>query len=293
MDIYKDITLILVTYRSEKLIQRNLKVLKKFPTIIVDNSNSSELEFIVKEYENIKFIKSTKNLGYGKANNLAVSYSETPFILIVNPDIILNENSISFLLAEFLKDPENIGLLGPSLYDEQMNRRTNGSKSYISQLKGNKVSNKTNNIPSNNICCEFLMGCCYLMKRDFFISLKGFDESFFMYFEDCDLCDRAIKNGKYIMEVTSAKMIHLENSSSKKKILTNSKLALIHKISSYIYLKKNVNFKYLLFQLIKNFIDYFFRVFINLIFLRFSKFYKNLLRMISLLLFITLIYKII
>ena len=293
MDIYKDITLILVTYRSEKLIQRNLKVLKKFPTIIVDNSNSSELEFIVKEYENIKFIKSTKNLGYGKANNLAVSYSTTPFILIVNPDIILNENSISFLLAEFLKDPENIGLLCPSLYDEQMNRRTNGSKSYISQLKGNKVSNKTNNIPSNNICCEFLMGCCYLMKRDFFISLKGFDESFFMYFEDCDLCDRAIQNGKYIMEVTSAKMIHLENSSSKKKILTNSKLALIHKISSYIYLKKNVNFKYLLFHLIKNFIDYFFRIFINLIFLRFSKFYKNLLRMISLLLFITLIYKII
>ena len=293
MDIYKDITLILVTYRSEKLIQRNLKVLKKFPTIIVDNSNSSELEFIVKEYENIKFIKSTKNLGYGKANNLAVSYSTTPFILIVNPDIILNENSISFLLAEFLKDPENIGLLGPSLYDEQMNRRTNGSKSYISQLKGNKVSNKTNNIPSNNICCEFLMGCCYLMKRDFFISLKGFDESFFMYFEDCDLCDRTIQNGKYIMEVTSAKMIHLENSSSKKKILTNSKLALIHKISSYIYLKKNVNFKYLLFHLIKNFIDYFFRIFINLIFLRFSKFYKNLLRMISLLLFITLIYKII
>lgn len=178
MNIYKDITLILVTYRSEKLILKNLEVLKKFSTIIVDNSNSQKLEIIIKKYENIKLIRSSKNLGYGKANNLAVSFANTPFILIINPDIILNENSISALFEEFLKDPENIGILGPSLYDQQMNRRTNGSKSFISQLKGNKVLNKINNIPEDNICCEFLMGCCYLMRRDFFNHLKGFDEFF-------------------------------------------------------------------------------------------------------------------
>ena len=155
MNIYKDITLILVTYRSEKLILKNLEVLKKFSTIIVDNSNSEKLEIIIKKYENIKLIRSSKNLGYGKANNLAVSFANTPFILIINPDIILNENSISALFVEFLKDPENIGILGPSLYDKQMNRRTNGSKSFISQLKGNKVLDKINNIPEDNICCEF------------------------------------------------------------------------------------------------------------------------------------------
>jgi len=292
MNIYKDITLILVTYRSEKLILKNLEVLKKFSTIIVDNSNSEKLEIIIKKYENIKLIRSSKNLGYGKANNLAVSFANTPFILIINPDIILNENSISALFEEFLKDPENIGILGPSLYDKQMNRRTNGSKSFISQLKGNKVLNKINNIPEDNICCEFLMGCCYLMRRDFFNHLKGFDESFFMYFEDCDLCDRSLQNGKYIMEIPSAKMIHLENLSSQKKIFTNSKLALIHKISCYIYLKKNLSLMYLITQLVKNFIDYFIRIFINLVLLRFKKSYKNLLRVISIILYISSIYKI-
>ena len=89
MDIYKDITLILVAYRSEELILSNLEVLKMFPVIIFDNSNSDELNLIVKNYKNIKLIKSSKNLGYGKANNLAVSYATTSFILIVNPDIIL------------------------------------------------------------------------------------------------------------------------------------------------------------------------------------------------------------
>ena len=219
MDIYKDITLILVTYRSERLILRNLEVLKQFPVIIVDNSNSDELDLIVHKYNNIKLIKSSKNLGYGKANNLAIKSAITSFILIVNPDIILNVDSINNLFKSFLKDPDNIGILGPSLYDKDMNRRTNGSKSYINQLKGLKVSNIPNNIPLDETCCEFLMGCCYLMKRDFFNILGGFDTNFFMYYEDCDLCDRSLQKNKYIMEVPAAKLIHLENASSKKNFL--------------------------------------------------------------------------
>ena len=293
MNIYKDITLILVTYRSENLIIKNLDILKKFPVIIVDNSNSDKLNSIIGNFNNIKLIRSTKNLGYGLANNLAISYSVTPFILIINPDIILNEKSIKALFTSFLNDPENIGILGPSLYDENMKRRTNGSISYIDQLKHVKVSPSYNNIPSGNTCCKFLMGCCYLMKRDFFNFLGGFDKNFFMYYEDNDLCDRSIKKGKYIMEVPSSKFIHLENSSSKKKILTNSKLAIIHKISSYLYLRKNTTFFFLSFQIIKNFFDYSQRFFINLLFLKFKKSYKNFLRLISLILFISFIYKLV
>ena len=217
MNIYKDINLILVTYRSENLIKKNLEILKKFPVIIVDNSNSEELNLIVSKFDNIKLIRSSINLGYGKANNLAISYSNTPFILIVNPDIILNEDSIKLLFKNFLNDPENIGILGPSLFDPNMNRRTNGSISYIDHLKGVRISNSKNNIPLGNTCCKFLMGCCYLMNKDFFLSLGGFDKDFFMYFEDNDLCDRAINKGKYIMEVPLSKFIHLENSSTKKK----------------------------------------------------------------------------
>ena len=113
-----------------------------------------------------------------------------------------------------------------------------------------------------------------------------------MYYEDCDLCDRSLQEGRYLMEVPSAKLIHLENSSSKKNFFTNTKLSLIHKISSYIYLKKNTSFRYLTLHIIKNFIEYFQRFFVNLLILRFKKSFKNLLRIISLLLYITSLYKI-
>ena len=78
MNIYDDITLIMVTYRSEELIKKNIDILKNFKLIIVDNSNSKKLKTIVENFKNIKVIISKENLGYGKAANLAISYAKTP-----------------------------------------------------------------------------------------------------------------------------------------------------------------------------------------------------------------------
>ena len=293
MNIYDDLTIILVTYRSEKLIQKNLDILKKFKVIIVDNSYSFVLEKIVNDFNNIRLIKSLTNLGYGKAVNLGVAQANTTFILTINPDLILNEKSIKNLFDIYMTDIDNIGILAPSLFNEQMQNTCHGSISYIDRLKGKKVSNSSNNVIVGNTCCKFLMGSCYLIKRDLFNNLGGFDDSFFMYFEDVDLCDRTIKSGKYIMEVPSSKFIHLGNSSSEKRNFTSTKLSVIHKISSYQYLKKNTSLGFLIYQLIKNFFDYFQRMLFNLIRLRFKNSYKNFLRIFSLLLYLTSLYKIV
>lgn len=291
MDIYNDLTLIMVTYRSENLVKKNLEILKKFKTIIVDNSNSRHLNEIVKDFENIKIIISKKNLGYGKAANLAISYAKTSLILTVNPDLILNIDGIQNLINEYQKDAENIGILSPSLYNEKMQRRTNGTVTYLNQLKGKKVFNNTKNLPEGNMCCEFLEGCCYLINRNFFNKLGGFDERFFMYFEDTDLCDRSIKNGKYIMEIPSSKFIHIGNSSSDKKKFTNSKLSIIHKISCYIYLKKKTKTLFLVIKIFKDLFDYLQRAIFNTFKFRFNKSFKNILRLISIILYITKLYK--
>lgn len=291
MDIYNDLTLIMVTYRSENLVKKNLEILKKFKTIIVDNSNSRHLNEIVKDFENIKIIISKKNLGYGKAANLAISYAKTSLILTVNPDLILNIDGIQNLINEYQKDAENIGILSPSLYNEKMQRRTNGTVTYLNQLKGKKVYDNTKNLPEGNMCCEFLEGCCYLINRNFFNKLGGFDERFFMYFEDTDLCDRSIKNGKYIMEIPSSKFIHIGNSSSDKKKFTNSKLSIIHKISCYIYLKKKTKTLFLVIKIFKDLFDYLQRAIFNTFKFRFNKSFKNILRLISIILYITKLYK--
>ena len=293
MNFYKDITLIIVSYKSEKLIIQNLQIIKKFPTIIINNSKSNEFNTLFNDFKNIELIIPDSNLGYGKANNLGVDKSKTPYVLIVNPDILLNEEFINILYSTYLNYNDNIGVLGPSLYDANMKRRTNGSISHIKKMRGRKLNNVVNNIPEGNMCCDFLVGCCLFMKRDFFIELGGFDKDFFMYFEDNDLCDRIIKKGKTIIEVPSAKVIHLENSSSKKNSFQNSKLAIIHKISEYIYLKKKISLIYFIIIMAKHVVDYLQRFIFNLLILRFNKSFKNFLRLVSLFLYITMMYKLV
>ena len=293
MSLYKDITIIIVNFKSEKLIIQNLQIIKKFPTIIINNSKSDEFNTLISDFKNIKSITPDLNLGYGKANNLGVNKSKTPYVLIVNPDILLNEQLINTLYSTFLDYDNNIGVLGPSLYDSSMKRRTNGSISHIKQIKGRKLSSSINNIPEGNMSCDFLVGCCLFMKRDFFIELGGFDKDFFMYFEDNDLCDRIIKKGKTIIEVPSAKVIHLENSSSEKKIFQDFKLSIIHKISEYIYLKKKISLINLITIIAKHVVDYLQRFIFNLLIFNFKKSFKNLLRLVSIFLYITMLHKLI
>ena len=291
MNFYKDITIIIVSYKSQKMIIRNLEIIKKFPTIIINNSRSDKFNTLIDDFKNIKLITPDLNLGYGRANNLGVSQSKTPYFLIVNPDILLNEQLINTLYSTFINYNDDIGVVGPALYDSNMKRRTNGSISHVKKIRGSKLSSSINNIPDDNMCCDFLVGCCLFMKRDFFMELGGFDKDFFMYFEDNDLCDRIIKNGKTVVEVPSAKVIHLENSSSKKNSFQNYKLAIIHKISEYIYLKKKISLIDLIIIIIKHAVDYLQRFIFNLLFFKFKKSIKNFLRLVSIFLYITMLHK--
>ncbi len=292
MNIYNEVTLIIVCFNSEKLIQKNLIELKKFKTIIIDNSKSKKTFDLVKDFPNIDYLQTDKNLGYGQANNLGVNRATTPFIMILNPDILINYQAIQILYEKFHLY-ENIGILAPSLYDNDEKRRTNGS---ISRLK-NKISRvsaiKHKNFAQGDTCFDFVVGCSLFMRKDFFLSIGGFDSDFFMYFEDNDLCDRVYKNNKYVIEVPDSKMIHMQGLSSDVSIISNTKLSLIHKISECIYLKKNLSSSKLFFNLIVQLVDYFQRFFFNLILLKIKKSFKNLLRIISIFLFFTYLYKLI
>ena len=292
MNIYNEVTLIIVCFNSEKLIQKNLNELKKFKTIIIDNSKSKKTFDLVKDFPNIDYLQTDKNLGYGQANNLGVNRATTPFIMILNPDILINCQAIQILYKKF-QLYENVGILAPSLYDNDEKRRTNGS---ISRLK-NKISRvsalKHKNFAQGDTCFDFVVGCSLFMRKDFFLSIGGFDSDFFMYFEDNDLCDRVYKNNKYVVEIPDSKIIHMQGLSSDASIINNIKLSLIHKISECIYLKKNLSSSKLFFNLIVQLVDYFQRFFFNLILLKIKKSLKNLLRIISIFLFFTYLYKLI
>ena len=129
MNIFKDITLIYVAHKSDDIIKKNINMIKLFNAIIVDNSNSSDLKNYLNKYDNITYINSP-NLGFGHANNLAVNNAQTPYIFIVSPDIFFTINSLEILYNEFLSY-KNVGVAGPSLFDETNIRRSNSSLSFL------------------------------------------------------------------------------------------------------------------------------------------------------------------
>ncbi len=289
MNIYEDITLVMVCFNSEKLIKKNLNELKKFKTIIIDNSKSNKISSFIKEFRNIRYIKNKKNIGYGLGNNLGVKECNTPFVFIVNPDILINTKSIEILYKTFFMY-ENAGILAPSLYDKENNRRSNGSISHIKKRKIKKKNFFNYNYAEGNTCYEYAVGCAYLIRKDFFNYIGGFDRDFFMYFEDNDLCDKTIKNNKTIIEVPEAKMVHLQGLSSETSFIQSCNLSLIHKISEYIYYKKRTTFINLYKKILINFLDYFQRFLINLILFKLKKSFKNLLRLLSIFLFLSKLY---
>ena len=291
MNVYNDITLVIVCYKSYELIKKNLDGLKCFKTIIVDNSNCHKTYNLVKDLNNIKFIKTTNNLGYGKANNLAIANAKTEFVLILNPDIIVNAVEIESLYSK-VTDYNNVGIIAPSLYSQNNERRTNGSRSYLKKKLFKNVKN-SKDFAVGDTCYDYVIGCSMLIKRDFFNEIGGFDNDFFMYFEDNEICDRVYKFKKVVIETPISKMIHMEGESSEKSFINDCKLSIIHKISEFIYLNKNLSklntYKNLVIQLF----DFTQRMLFNFLTFKFKKSFKNFLRILSIVLYVTSLYKLI
>ena len=203
--------------------------------------------------------------------------------------ILVESASIEILYKTYF-NYENIGILTPALYDNSNNRRSNGSLSYINREKINKKNILNKQKAEGNTCYQFAVGCALLIKKEFFDEIGGFDKDLFMYFEDNDLCDKTIEKNKSIIEIPESKMIHLQGLSSENSFLQNCKLSIIHKVSEYIYYKKKANFFNLYKKILVNFFDYLQRFFINIIKLKFNKSFKNLLRILSIILYISKLY---
>mgnify|MGYP001581884890 CR=1 FL=1 len=171
MNIFHDITLIYVAFKSDDIIKKNINTIKLFNTVIVDNSNSKNLKNYLKDFDKINLI-SSPNLGFGYSNNLGVHSAKTPYVFILSPDIFFSVESLKILYNEFLSY-DNTGVAGPSLYDHNDNRRTNSSLSLLKQkiyrntFKRNIYKTLNKNLAEGNISCDYIIGCAMLFKKSF------------------------------------------------------------------------------------------------------------------------------
>ena len=109
-----NLTVIIVSFKSDHVIDRCIKSIDNtIEIIVVDNSNNSEFKNeIEKKYKNVRCILSKKNLGMGAGNNLGIKNVNNDFALILNPDVVLDDNSINEII-EASKDIGSFGIIAP------------------------------------------------------------------------------------------------------------------------------------------------------------------------------------
>ena len=199
---YNDITIGIVTFKSEKVIFQCLKSITKIKKIIIfDNSNDKILcQKINKKYPNIKCILSKSNIGYGAANNRVFKAATTPYVFILNPDTILDKNCIKQLISQSRVLKNKFAILSPS--------------TKVKNYGYFKDSRNTKLIYKNILDVDFVRGFSMLVNLSKIKKVGFFDKNFFLYLEEIDLCKRLKENFEKIYIIKNAKIKHLGAKSS-------------------------------------------------------------------------------
>ena len=199
----QNLTIVIVTLKSEKIIDQCLKSINKnIPIIIVENSSNQRFkDELESRYQNLKCILSQSNLGMGAANNIGIKESKTDYVLILNPDVVLEKNTLDEL---FLASNElsNFSILSP------LENKIPNYGSFKENYDGKIVKNMNENNASP-FKVEWVDGFAMLLNKKQLREEIYFDENFFMYLENNDLCRRVIDNRGSIFIVPKAKISHL------------------------------------------------------------------------------------
>ncbi len=209
----KKLTFIIVTYNSSQVIESNLKRLNfdKYNVIISDNNSTDNTLKIIKEkFPKTQIIENDKNLGFPRANNIAFTELNTEFTCLLNPDCFFENGTIEKILEICEKNPQiaiaNAVNYGGS-YDKDYKKLTKGK---ICQISENNYKSEKDDF----YLTKFISGCFMVLRTDIFKKIGLFDNGFFMYCDDNEICKRAVKNGYKIATIKNTAQIHLSGQSS-------------------------------------------------------------------------------
>ena len=195
----QNLSVIIVSYKSDHVIENCINSIDgEIEIIVIDNSNNDQFKKKIEtKYKNVKCILSKKNLGMGGGNNLGIENVNKDFALILNPDVALENNSINEIFIAS-KEIDNFGILAPiSIKDEYPN--------YI--LKKGHIFDPEKPFKVKSVDgYAMLLNLKQLKKINDF---NFFDENFFLYLENEDLCKRLIEKKENIYIIPKSKINHL------------------------------------------------------------------------------------
>lgn len=203
-----------------------------FEIIVVDNASSDgSIRMLENNFPMVRIIKNKINEGFAKANNQAMKESRGRYILLLNPDTLIIDNSL-FKMVDFMDSNPKVGAVGSRLmlpnglleagaagYKPSLVTAFNYyfflSKLFPSIFRGLYLDQ--NSYRKKAIAVEWVSGACMMLRRELLNRNILFNEEFFMYAEDIELCDRIRKNGWEIYYTPQAKIIHFRGGSVKKR----------------------------------------------------------------------------
>jgi len=253
-----ELSIIIVSWNVKELLKGCLQSIFKFQNnlalevIVVDNASSdSTVEMIKKEFPNVKVIANTNNLGFAAANNQGIKESTGEYLLILNPDTKIIKDSLKKML-DFIKQNNQVGIAGfkhvnPDFTLQPSVRRfPNFWPLFFILTKIYKIFPKLPavedyfakdldyKIPQP---VDQVAGSCMLIRKKVLEQIGLFDEKFFIWFEEVDLCKRAKSAGLEVWYTPIAEIIHYGGQSFNQK-LTWEKQKLFFQSACY-YFKKH------------------------------------------------------
>jgi GT2 family glycosyltransferase len=270
------ITVIVVTFNSKHCIQELSPFLKNIPhLIIVDNASDDQtLALVESDIPQAIRVANPKNLGFGAANNQALKLVKTPYAFLLNPDCSISIEILESLYhwAEIYSDA---AIIAPQLL------KSNGEKD-VSYRWPRSYWNSKGLAAEGPCCVGFTSGAAL------FLNLKNsknlyFDESYFLYFEDDDLCQRVFEERSQIIVIPEIQLIHQLGGSVryKKPLIAHFFGGFYMAQSNIIYVAKYQDLTTARMLGLKFFISSLFKISISLVTFRFKKMMRYLGRLMA------------
>ena len=256
-----EVAAIVVNYNAGQELRRALQSIadeltgRCWEAVVVDNASEDGSAAIAEEFAPaVRLLRNVHNVGFGRGVNQAVAASSAPILLIMNPDCRLVAGAAATLEDELETHPE-CAIAGPRILDPDgsVQGSARGDPDMLTGLFGRSALlrrmmpelpvSRRNVVSSEairngkSVSVEWLSGACMLVRRDAFEKARGFDERYFLYWEDADLCRRLRALGYHVRYVPGATAIHRVGHSSQR--VRESATRAFHD-SAYLYYSTHV-----------------------------------------------------
>lgn len=246
-----DVSIIIVNYNSFQLVLDSIDSIYKFTTgltfeiIVVDNNSPQrDIEELNDYYKDVIFIRNTQNKGFGSGNNLGAKHAKGKYLFLLNPDTILLNNAIDKFFT-FCNQHRHVGIVGGNLYDSDRKPAFScwsflpGLLAEIDFLSHYQIGKFLRRIGSFNYTDSpqkvgYISGADLFIPRSTYLEAGGFDEDFFMYYEETELTYRVKRLGYAVYSLPDAAILHLEGQSES----DNEKVAYRMRQSEKLYYLK-------------------------------------------------------